>query len=528
MRRGFEVYVGGGLGSYPVVASKFFDFLPVEDLLRFSEAVLRVFDRYGERKVRMKARMKFLIEKWGFEKFREMVQNEIKTVQLPQESNGYLKHIQEWEERPPRTPPSLQLPKAGPQRQEGGADFLVWKKTNVTPQKQSGYSMVEVKLRTGDMKPKEMRQLATLLRKYVGGKLRTMVHQNLLIRWARNQDLPAIYQELKNIGMADPDAQTIYDVTSCPGTDSCRLGITSSMGLARVLEERLYKEDGKIAEAARSLRIKISGCPNSCGQHHIANIGFYGGAISVNGHTAPAFQLVLGGNYGCDTEMATPICQIPSRNIPDAVIRLVRHFSEKRGSAEGFNDFYGRLGKEAVVKLLGDFLKIPLYKDRSDFYVDWESQQEFALQKGVIGECAGQMREDVTPQVSDGGKPLETARALLSHGDFIGASNKAYESIVKSANGLLYHWLVATFNDIETTHEFENQFVARGMFPEWNNFHRSIQGLRKKTVDEAIAKEWISKAASFLKVCQEKEPEVAGSSPRKGVTAAVKPDHLAV
>ncbi|MBI2980728.1 MAG: nitrite/sulfite reductase [Deltaproteobacteria bacterium] len=522
-RRGFEVFVGGGLGSYPVVAKKFFDFMPVEELLRFAEAILRLFDRYGERRIRGKARMKFLIEKFGFEKFSRLVREEFNEVELPPEANDYLKHLEDREESPPQ-PPSLT--KRGVPSEAGGGDFLEWKKTNVTPQKQSGYSMVEIRLTTGDMAPRQMRPLADLLRRYAGGKLRTMVHQNLLIRWVRDQDLPAVYEELKAIGMVKKDPQTIYDVTACPGTDTCRLGIASSMGLARVIESRLYQEDGKITALARDLRIKISGCPNSCGQHHIANIGFYGGAIPTNGHTLPAFQLMLGGDFGRETVIAAPIEQIPSKNVPDTVVRLVRHYAEKREKGETFNQFYKRIGKEQVIQLLQDLARPPAFKERPDFYTDWEDQKEFALQKGVIGECAGQMKEDVPPKVADGDPLLAMAKAHQAHGQYESVAHKAYEAVVKSANGLLYLRLVSTFNDIETTHEFENHFGRTGILPQWKDFHKKVQTLRKKKVDEKVSEEWFTLAKEFLKSCHDKEPEVAASSPRK--PAGPQPDTLAL
>lgn len=519
--RGFEVHVGGGLGSSPRVAKKFFDFMPETDLLRFGEAILRVFDRYGERKIRSKARMKFLLEKFGFEKFSQLVKEEIGEVVLPPEANDYLKHLGEWEEK---APPSDRSDRSD----RSDKDFDSWKKTNVWPQKQLGYSMVELRLTTGDMTPAQMRPLAKILRRYAGGKCRTMVHQNLLIRWVQNQDLPSLYGELKKIGMVKKDAQTIYDVTACPGTDTCRLGISSSMGLARVIEQRLYQEDGKITALARDLRIKISGCPNSCGQHHIANIGLYGGAIPTGDHTVPAFQLMLGGSFGRETVIATPICQIPSKRVPDAVILLVRHFAEQRNGKESFNAFYGRLGKAAVVKLLGELLEIPPYEKKPDFYVDWEDQKEFALQKGVIGECAGQMKEDVPPRVQDGDEPLQLARAHLSHADYTSATSKAHEAIVKAANGLLYYRLVSTFNDVESTHEFENQFARTGLFPQWKGIHKKIQSLRGQVAGEAAAKEFLNLAEEIVKNCHQKEPEVAAQSPRKGMTTGPQPDTLAL
>ncbi len=524
--KGFKVYVGGGLGSSPRVAKLLHEFLPPEEMIPWAHAVLQVFDRYGERKIRSKARIKFLVEKLGFEKFKELVTEERKGIEVDPAWNDFLKHLGDWEENPPVVNES-DIPRVG--AQFNSPEYETWKKSNVIPQKQKGYSMAEIRLTTGDMSPKQMRPFAQILRRYAGGKCRTIVHQNLLIRWVRNQDLPSLYEELRKIGFVKKDAQTVYDITACPGTDTCRLGIASSMGLARVLEKRLYEEGEKIAQVAREVSIKLSGCPNSCGQHHIANIGFYGGAIPVNGHTAPAFQLMLGAGPVREMVLPLPIEQVPSKNVPDAVVRLIRHFAENRRNGEKFFDFYQKIGKEGVIKLLSaapDLMKVPTYEEKPEFYTDWEDQQEFALQKGVIGECAGQMKADIPPSVKDGDASLEMAKALLDHKKFEAAAIKAYEAMVKAANGLLYMRLVSTFNDIETTHEVENQFVKTGLLPQWKNFHKEIQDFRKKAVDEAVATEWLKKATEFIKSLKEKEAEVKNASPQR--PAGPQPDTLAI
>lgn len=303
------------------------------------------------------------------------------------------------------------------------------------------------------------------------------------------------------------------------------------MGLAREIEKRLYAENGKISQAAKDVLIKISGCPNSCGQHHLANIGLHGGAFPVEGKTMPAFMLFIGGSAGRDMEVAALTTQVPSRNVPDAVIRLVSHYVDKRQKGEGFNDFYGKLGKEGVVKLLTqepDLLKIHSYKERPDLYTDWEDKQEFALQKGVIGECAGAVVADVVPHVKDGEPPLQQAQAHLSHGQYESAAHKALEAMAKAANGLLYHRLVQPFVDDESIHEFENHIVKTGILPQFKDFYAKVKALQKKPADEATAKEWIDLAKSVLKACAEKEPEVIAVSPRKGAQPATKPtaDHL--
>lgn len=519
-KKGFEVFVGGGLGSSPRVAKLLDPFMEASELIPWAQAVIRVFDRLGERKVRSKARMKFVIDKLGFEEFKRLITQERQELTIDPAWNNYLKNIDSYEEKPPVV--MLSIP-------EGAEtpDYIEWKKTNVWEQKQKGYSMVEIRLTTGDMKPAQMRKLADISRRYCGENIRLMVHQNILIRWVRNQDLPAIYHELKSIDFVKKDAQTIYDITSCPGTDTCRLGIASSMGLARTLEAHLYKANGKVSQVAKDLRIKISGCPNSCGQHYIANIGLYGGAIPSNGHTVPAFQVVLGGHFGRDMAVGQLMTHVPSKNVPDAVVTLVSHYAETRqGESESFNQFYARLGKPAVLKLLEPFRKIPSYEENPSFYIDWEGSEEFGLQKGVIGECAGAAVEPNPPQVSESQSLLQTAEALLSHGEFESAAYKAYEVIIKAADALLFYRYVPTFNDIETTHEFENHFVKLSIFPEYPQFHQEIQNFRKRAVDEGVAKEWVARAQKFLRLSLEREPAIIKASPRRPVS--LQPDNLAI
>ncbi len=521
-KRGFRVFVGGGLGSSPRIAKVLHDFLPAEELTAWTIALLQVFDRYGERKVRSKARMKFLIDKLGFEKFREEIVKEHASIEVDPTWTDFLNHLDDWEEKPP----VVNVPKAAPLPSESQKEFEVWKKTNVTPQKQKGYSLIEIRLTTGDMNPAQMRGFAKIMRDYAGGKCRLFVHQNILLRWVRDQDLPAVYSELQKIEFVKKDAQTIYDVLACPGTDTCRLGIASSMGLARELERRLYSENGKISTVAKDVSIKISGCPNSCGQHHIANIGLHGGAFPVNGRTVPAFMLFVGGSPERDMAVGRLTTQIPSKNVPDAVVRLVENYADQRQSGEGFNPFYERLGKEGVVKLLRqtpDLLAIPSYEEKPDLYVDWEDKQNFALQKGVIGECAGAMTADVVPQIRDAEALIELAKAHLLHEQYDSAGHKAYEAIARAANGLLFHRLVQPFIDEETIHEFENHFAKTGILPQWKGFRKTVEALRAKPADEATAKEWLELAKSVLASCIEKEPEVIAASPRKSAAPAAQP-----
>ena len=219
----------------------------------------------------------------------------------------------------------------------------------------------------------------------------------------------------------------------------------------------------------------------------------------------PAFQLLLGGDPGREMKLATPICQIPSKNVPDAVARLISHYVEKRRPGDRFNAFYDRMGKEGVIGLLGKLVDLPQYEDKPEFYTDWEDKKEFSLQKGVIGECAGAMVDAVVPTVRDAEAPLQMAEAHAEHRQFESVAHKAYEAICKAANGLLYQRLIQPFSNPETTHEFENQFVKTGVMPEWIDFHERVEALRKRSADAASAKEWLELARKFLKACLDKE-----------------------
>ena len=253
------MYVGGGLGPIPYQAKLFTDFLPVEELLPMSQAVARVFARLGEKQNRARARIKFLVDKLGIEEFRRLVLEERKI----------LPHDERWkklllvEEKPLKPASSM----------NGDRPDATWLETNVYRQRQPGYGAVTVACPLGDITSTQARQLADLVRKFSGGHVRTSVEQNIVIRWVSEADLPALYRELKAIGLGAHGAGTILDVTACPGTDTCKLGIASSRGLGRELRERLAGKFFTMDAAVKGLRIKMSGCFNSCGQHHVSDIG---------------------------------------------------------------------------------------------------------------------------------------------------------------------------------------------------------------------------------------------------------------
>ncbi|HVP49370.1 MAG TPA: nitrite/sulfite reductase, partial [Bryobacteraceae bacterium] len=366
MRRGFEMYVGGGLGTVPYQAKLFAEFVPEEELLPLCQAICRVFARLGEKKNRNTARLKFLVVKLGMEELKRLVMEERAILPHDERWTAYLQDVERYDDKPVKPPSLLQIMPAAP---EG---FAAWRQTNVYGQRQSGYATVTVALPLGDITATQLRKLADLGRKYGNGTFRSTVEQNIILRWVSEADLPALYAELKDAGLDEAGAGTIVDISACPGTDTCKLGISSSRGLAGELRTRLSEQSAAMDEAVRNLHIKISGCFNSCGQHHIADLGFYGVSRHKNGYTVPHFQVVLGGQW---TENAgsygLAIGAVPSKRIPEAVNRITGRYLAERQKGESFQAFVRRIGKGECRKMLDDLTAVPQHDAEPSFYVDW-------------------------------------------------------------------------------------------------------------------------------------------------------------
>jgi sulfite reductase beta subunit-like hemoprotein len=310
---GFEVYVGGGLGTVPYQAKVLESFIPPEELLPLAQAIARVFAKLGEKKNRNRARIKFLVQDLGIEKFRELVREERKSLPFDPRWTEYVKDAVDARESALR-----------PGSEETGLvslgvseDLARWLKTNIRPQRQAGYVTATVALPLGDITANQLRSLADIVRRFTKETIRTTVEQNFVIRWVSRADLPELYKALQAAGLGAAGAGTIVDVVSCPGTDTCKLGISSSRGLAGELRVRLAEKNFQMDEAVQNLHIKVSGCFNSCGQHHISDLGFYGVSRKVGGYAVPHFQVVLGGEWEHNGgSYGQPIAAVPSKNIP--------------------------------------------------------------------------------------------------------------------------------------------------------------------------------------------------------------------
>ncbi len=377
---GFRLYVGGGLGAAPMTAMQLEPFTPTTELLRTCEAIVRVHDRLGDRKNKATARIKFVVKRLGPEAFRREVFAE--RAKLPRYAYPEM-DVTETDETPPAP--------AGSSTTDGPLNgvFSRWLMTNVLRQKQPGYSVVTIRLRLGDISSDQMRALARVVRRYGGGWMRVSIEQNLVLRWIRNDQLILVYRELAPVGLAEPEADRLQDVTSCPGASTCQLGIAASRGLAGAVEARL-QEAGLSGHDIDHLRIKISGCPNSCGQHHIADIGFFGGARKINERLVPHFQLLLGGRTTEEkAEFGQPILKLPARRIPDAVVRILERYRKDRQSEqESFKIFATRVGPEYWKTALDEFTALPSYEESADAYRDWGADTDFSLGGMGPGECA--------------------------------------------------------------------------------------------------------------------------------------------
>ena len=345
-KRGFKVYVGGGTSIMPRLAKPLYEFVSEEDYLRVALAIWTVFNNADTlRKNRMMARIKVLIDKIGIDAFRELVDAELENIG-PIDPRPLMVAEEVQREVPP------QISSAGSNGQNGGGQYDQWRQTNVEAQKAEGYHMVYVKPVRGDITHTQFRALADIVRRFTGGRARTTQEQNLLLRWVPEGYLHEVWQALDAIGLAEPGAHTITNVVSCPGTDSCKLGITSSMGLATAVREEMETWDGLGEdEGVQKIRIKISGCPNGCGLHHIANIGFHGAAVKgPDGQQIPAYELFLGGNYGDtrveDSRIGTriPRIKIPAKVAPLIVRDIATYYKDNRQDQETFNQFLDRVG----------------------------------------------------------------------------------------------------------------------------------------------------------------------------------------
>jgi sulfite reductase beta subunit-like hemoprotein len=378
--RGFQVRVGGGLGTQPHPSQVLHHFLPADLVFASAEAIVRVFDRTGERKDRKRARLKYVIMRLGLEGFREEYEKELKDV-LEGPRGKAFPDAREYERRAATLPGGLRPPSEAP------ADLSEtdWFRANVLAQKQPGYYAVTAFVRVGDLTSHEMRELASTARRFAASELRISNEQNFVLRFVPGQDLPAVRAALDALGMGAPNAGSVFDVTSCPGTTTCGLGITNSKGLGEALVG-YFERNRSVFAGVPGLRIKISGCPNSCGQHHIAPIGLYGCSKQVNGRQVPHALLLWGGGVGPDAAIGKIVIKLPAKRVPEAVTRLVNFWRGDKTDGETFAAFARRVEKPRVRAILEDLAAVD-EKDE-ELFRDYGEEMAYSAVETGPGECA--------------------------------------------------------------------------------------------------------------------------------------------
>jgi sulfite reductase (ferredoxin) len=457
--RGFSVWVGGGLGTTPHQAKCLYEWIPASELLPVSQAIGRVFGRLGEKKNRNRARIKFLVSKLGIDEFRRLIDEERAILPHDDRWTSYLPDAEAWADAPARPAAAAD----GAALPEG---FAEWRRTNVYMQAQAGYAVATVALPLGDITSEQTRRLADLARAYVGDNVRTTVEQNIVLRYVAEADLPAVYAGLRDIGLAQGGAGTILDITSCPGTDTCKLGIASSRGLTAELRTRLAGASYTADAAVEGLRIKVSGCFNSCGQHHVADIGFFGNSRKVDGYTVPHFQVVLGGRWRENAgSYGMPVGAIPSKRIPEVVETITTRYAADRAAGESFQDWIGRLGKKEVAALLAGLKTVPPREEDRSFYVDWADAREYSVGDIGIGECAGEVISSTELELTAAEAEAFEASVALDEGDLAKADQLAYTSMLLAAWALVRTEWFDVPNDPDTVvREFRTRFYDTERF----------------------------------------------------------------
>jgi sulfite reductase (ferredoxin) len=487
-RRGFELWVGGGLGPVPQQARLYDEFVPEEEILPIAQAIARVFARLGEKKNRNTARLKFLVSKLGIEEFKKLVKAEREILSYDPRWTDYLKDVPDYAEEPLKAPSLLQI---GPGTKEARPEgFEQWYANNVYRQRQQGYATVTIALPLGDLTASQLRLVADVARKYLKETIRSTVEQ-------------------KRADLARPVAGTIVDVSSCPGTDTCKLGIASSRGLAGELRTRLAAKNAELDEAIGSLRIKISGCFNSCGQHHVADLGFYGVSRNKNGYTVPHFQVLLGGEWTNNAgSYGLAIGAVPSKRIPETVDRITGRYRSERLQGETFQAFIKRIGKAECKKMIEEFAAVPPHDQDASFYSDWGDPREFSLGDIGVGECAGEVVFPIDFELVACEREAFEAQLQLEAGRFDKAARMAYESMLHGAQALLkFKFLIAPEDPNKIVDEFRTQFYdteiffdpfVRGKFAQ--DFFRAHEEAGRARTTET-AHQLIEEAQLFIEAC---------------------------
>ncbi|NNE55754.1 MAG: HEPN domain-containing protein [Flavobacteriales bacterium] len=484
-KRGFKVVVAGGLGAQPHLADILFEFLNEEHIIPLIESVLRIFDREGERNKRFKARFKFLYKEIGREGLLEMIAKERKAL-------GY----EEYWIKPASGTPKYTLNAGCDAPSESSDEFERWKLLNTFPQKQPGYRAVGLKIPLGNLSTKVCRELLKSVDDFVDDDIRVTRNQGLLFRFVEENCLPKVFQALQKLGLGEIGFFSVADIIACPGTDTCNLGISNSTALALELEEILIDEYPHLLDD-RKLKINISGCMNSCGQHTVAGIGFHGSSMKHEGKVLPAIQILLGGiNLGNgEARFADKVIKIPSRRAPDALRKVLNDWEINRHKGEHFADYYLREGKMYFYNLLKPYGDLKSVKPHH--FIDWGQSAEFQTAIGV-GECAGVTIDLVSTLLYDAEEKIASTDLALKDRRFPDAIYLSYSALVITAKALLTQSGVDTNTHSGIIRDFDIQFENGFEWILGDDFRAVCDNMKEEEPTIRFARQMGNEARRFL------------------------------
>ena len=486
--RGFKVLFGGGLGAQPSIAHIVNEFLPEDQLIPYIESTLRVFDRHGERSNRNKARMKFLVAKLGLDEVlrliaEERVANRTKHFNIDRDTVEL-----------PQIPDKIDLEDVPISDQ---LLYQRWLDTNVFEQKQHGFYGVYIKVTTGDIPTSKARKFIAAINGLVADEIRITINQGLLLKYVRKEALPVLFERLKDLDFVKPGFDSVSDITTCPGTDTCNLGISNSTELARVLEDLISEEFDELIEN-QDIKIKISGCMNSCGQHGLAHIGFHGSSLKAAGKVVPAAQVLLGGGTVGDGvgRAADKVIKVPSKRTKDVVRVILDHYSQNKNGDELFNDFYDRFGKDHFYQLLKPLADLSTLTP--DEFVDWGHEEIFETAIGV-GECAGVMIDLVSTLLLEAEEKLNWSIESMEAKAYSDSIYHAYSVFISSAKALLLDKGINSSTQVGIIRDFDEQYKDSQILNGLESFADLVLQINKNEPSAEFARAYLGSTVDFIK-----------------------------
>jgi len=488
--RGFKVLIGGGLGAQPHLAITTHEFLEEDLLIPYLESVLRVFDRHGERASRHKARIKFLIQKIGIDAFNELVAAE----QLALTHQRY-KIDASLSAGPQSTVDSRQSEVRG-QLTVDQFKFQLWKSTNVVKQKQDGYYAVYIRVPNGNIASDTSRRLIEKLKEVIADDVRVTINQGLQFRFVKPENLEYFYSVLKEENLAAAGFGSVADITACPGTDTCNLGISNSTGTALVLSQVIEDEYPEFLYN-KEITVKISGCMNSCGQHGMASIGFHGSSLKAKGQVLPALQVLIGGGVlgSGDGRIADKIIKVPSKRGPDVLRELLNDYLFNANEGESFLDYTQRKEEKYFYELLKPHASLETLL--AEDFIDWGQEEKFATAIGV-GECAGVMIDLVATLILEADEKIELSKDCFDNKAWADSIYHAYAAFVNAAKGLLLQQGVQCNTQAGILKDFDIHFTQKGLYNEFNSFKEAVLKINEIEPAEVFALSYLQQAKDFI------------------------------